>query len=106
MFSDEEQALDEVDDAESLHPSESNISCRLRMYSTAHRKVSTLLTLRLLLLPPPLDDRPLSLAVLASQNEVGMCWRKTAKPMLTCLTRLRSRALRRATEAGGAGGNT
>lgn len=33
----------------------------------------------------------------------GMCWRRTAKPVLTCFTRLRSRALRRATEAGGSG---
>lgn len=36
-------------------------------------------------------------------QRTGICWRRTAKPVLTCLTRLRSRALRRATEAGGWG---
>lgn len=103
-------SLDEVepaDDAPDASPS--NISCRLRIYSTAQRNVSTLLTLRLLLDEeeeedrPPLPSFPLLLLL---QKEVGMCWRRTAKPMLTCLTRLRSRALRRATEAGGGGGST
>jgi len=112
MFSHDvvDMAEDEVIDDESVPAS--SISCKLRMYSTAQRNVSTLLTLRLLLLLllPPEEDRPLPaplpLLLASSQKAVGMCWRRTANPMLTCLTRLRSRALRRATEAGGAGGRT
>ena len=36
-------------------------------------------------------------------HRTGMCCRKTANPVLTCLTRLRSRAFLRATDAGGSG---
>ena len=64
-------SLEEAD-AVDADASPSSISCRLRMYSTAQRNVSTLLTLRLLLDEDDDDERPLP-SLLLLQNDVGMC---------------------------------
>uniref|UniRef100_A0A8W7PAX9 Uncharacterized protein n=1 Tax=Anopheles coluzzii TaxID=1518534 RepID=A0A8W7PAX9_ANOCL len=71
-------------------PDCSSSRSRLLMYSTAIRSVSTLLSF---LWTP----RAVVPASNASAISSGMRWRSAANPLLTCWTRLRSRAFRRST---------
>lgn len=73
--------------------------CKFLMYSTAIRRVSTLDNFLLF----ALDVDPCEPSVLAPMlcaTLCGMCERRVAKPLFTCLTRFLSRAFLLATDGG------